>query len=165
MPTVIGWTVLLALVLALVPHAVTTSAAAAAASGTKRRRVGRLINLLPSCDHAEAPVVLRCAERTWHRMPLPAGESPLCPDPRPGSVCRSAHRIPSRSDLSGRAQLDQLGLGLRTATDPVALLGSTWTKLAFFCHWKMNFCATVFSPELLNFTGPCTVCSVTPLCR
>jgi len=71
MPTVIGWAVLLAVVLALVPHAVTTSVvtAAAAASGTKRRRVGRLINLLPSCDHAEAPVVLRCAERTWHRMP------------------------------------------------------------------------------------------------
>src|ERR1700729_1169144 len=83
MPTVIGWAVLLALVVALVPHAVTASAvtAAAAANGTKRRREGPLINLLPSCDHAEAPVVLRCAERTWHRMPLPAGEGPLCPDP------------------------------------------------------------------------------------
>src|SRR5580693_7539784 len=160
MPTVIGWAVLLALVVALVPHAVTVSAvtAAAAASGTKRR-VGRLINLLPSCDHAEAPVVLRCAERTWHRMPLPAGENPVCPiqDLVPCAAPRTA--FPSRSDLSGRAQLDQCGLGLRTATEPVALLGSTWTKLAAFCHWKMNFWATVFSPELSNFTGPCTVCS------
>jgi hypothetical protein len=38
--------------------------ALAAANGTKLRRVGRLIDLLPSCDHAEAPVVPRCAERT-----------------------------------------------------------------------------------------------------
>ena len=51
------------------------------------------------------------------------------------------------------------------ATEPVAPVGSTWTYVPPFCHWKMNFCATVFSPELLNFTGPWTVCSVTPLCR
>ncbi len=58
-PTFIGWAVLLALVLALVlPQPAATSAvtAVAAANGTKLRRVGRLINLLPSCDHAEAPV-------------------------------------------------------------------------------------------------------------
>jgi hypothetical protein len=95
MPTMIGWAELLAVVLALVvPQPAATSAvtAVAAASGTKLRRVGRLINLLPSCDHAEAPVVLRCAERTWHRMPLSAGESPLYPilGPVPCAAPRTA---------------------------------------------------------------------------
>jgi hypothetical protein len=68
MPTVIGFAELvLEAVLALVlPQAATASAvtALAAANGRYLARRGRLINLLPSCDRAEAPVVPRCAERT-----------------------------------------------------------------------------------------------------
>src|SRR5262250_2157186 len=59
----------------------------------------------------------------------------------------------------------QAGFGLTTATEPCALVGSTCTNLAPCCHWKMKCAAAVFSPMALNFAGPCTVCTVTPLCR
>ena len=51
-------------------------------------------------------------------------------------------------------------------TEPDAPAGSTWTNLVpLFCHWKMKAAALAFSPSESNFTGPCTVFSVTPLCR
>jgi hypothetical protein len=52
-----------------------------------------------------------------------------------------------------------------TATEPFMLLGSTCTNLPPCCHWKTNIAAAVFTPVLPNLAGPCTVCSVTPLCR
>src|SRR6516165_3157934 len=58
----------------------------------------------------------------------------------------------------------QAGLGLTIATEPCALVGSTWTNFAPVCHWKMKCEATMFWPMALNFAGPCTVCTVTPLC-
>ena len=33
------------------------------------------------------------------------------------------------------------------------------------CHWKTKATAVVFSPSESNFTLPCTVARVTPLCR
>ena len=71
----------------------------------------------------------------------------------------------------------QFGLTASTA-GPERVAGSTWRNW-LFCHWKMNAdpCALVFSPSALkaaalafspsesNFTVPCTVCRVTPLCR
>ena len=87
MPTVIGWAELLAVVLALVvPHAATASAVAlAAANGTTLRRVGRLIDLLPSsttpstrrarCASALAPYALSsgkvCFAPIKARCPVP----------------------------------------------------------------------------------------------
>ena len=40
----------------------------------------------------------------------------------------------------------------------------TWVKLSR-CHWKMKAAAAPFSPSASNFTGPCTLFSVTLLCR
>ena len=59
----------------------------------------------------------------------------------------------------------QAGFGLTIGTEPVAVVGSTWTNFAPVCHWKMKCAATTFWPMALNFAGPCTVCTVTPLCR
>jgi len=89
--------------------------------------------------------------------------------PRCGGMARIAPIPGPQASVAPRTassvQLAQAGLGLMMATEPLAVVGSTWANLLPACHWKMNFCATVFSPALLNFTGPCTVCSVTPLCR
>ena len=75
---------------------------------------------------------------------------------------RGARRAP-RAPVN--QPLPQAGLGLTIATEPVAVVGSTWTNFAPVCHWKMKCAATTFSPMALNFAGPCTVCTVTPLCR
>src|SRR5260370_4895550 len=45
------------------------------------------------------------------------------------------------------------------------LFRSTCTNLEPVCHWKMKCEAATFSPTALNLAGPCTVCTVTPLCR
>src|SRR5215475_3680787 len=58
----------------------------------------------------------------------------------------------------------QAGLGFRIFTEPAEPMGRTWTNLPF-CHWKMNVVAAALRPSESNLTGPCTVCSVTPLCR
>src|SRR5450631_1622920 len=58
----------------------------------------------------------------------------------------------------------QTGLVAMIGLLPVALDGRTWVKL-LPCHWKMKAAAAPFSPSASNFTGPCTLFSVTPLCR
>src|SRR5215472_7611639 len=74
-----------------------------------------------------------------------------------GARCpRSAHHT--------RQPWPQAGFGLTIGTEPCALVGSTCRNLAPFCHWKMKCDATTFAPMALNFAGPCTVCTVTPLC-
>ena len=51
-------------------------------------------------------------------------------------------------------------------TEPTPPAGSTWTYFEPLpCHWKTKAAALAFSPSESNFTVPCTVVSVTPLCR
>src|SRR6516162_8751858 len=75
--------------------------------------------------------------------------------------CAEPWRAPR---TTSRQPWPQAGLGLTIATEPCAVVGSTWTNLAPLCHWKMKCEATMFWPMALNFAGPCTVCTVTPLC-
>src|SRR5262245_21336345 len=56
--------------------------------------------------------------------------------------------------------LPRAGFGLTAAAEPVAPVGSTWTRLGPLRCWQTG--AEVFMPALLGFAGPCTVCSVTP---
>lgn len=108
----------------------------------------------------------RCAERKWH-APEPYALA--------GSQWRSFGRLwagqpfplrtPHPQVEEAQFSYGQLGFGLTTGTEPVALAGRTWTNLLPFCHWKMNFDATTFMPLLANLAGPCTVWIVTPLCR
>ena len=52
------------------------------------------------------------------------------------------------------------------ATDPAVPTGRTWLNaLPPSCHWETNAAASEFSPSESNFTGPCTLVSVTPLWR
>ena len=64
----------------------------------------------------------------------------------------------------GVGLLAQGGLGFRICCEPVALSGSTWSNLPF-CHWKTKAAAAPFSPSASNRTLPCTLSSVTPLCK
>ena len=82
----------------------------------------------------------------------------------PANASGRAARLAGRPPQSPADQLPQWGFGLMIFTAPDEPSGSTWTYLPF-CHWKMNAAASGFSPSALNFTGPCTVASVTPLCR
>src|SRR5215467_10707175 len=96
------------------------------------------------------------------RAVLALGRLIVIPPLRAGLVHGARARAP-RAPVN--QPLPQAGLGLTIATEPVALVGSTWTNFAPACHWKMKCAATTFSPMALNFAGPCTVCTVTPLCR
>src|SRR5207248_5226222 len=51
---------------------------------------------------------------------------------------RGARRAP-RAPVN--QPLPQAGLGLTIATEPVAVVGSTWTNFAPVCHWKMKCAA------------------------
>jgi len=112
----------------------------------------------PQAATLAAASMLTAAARTavtlGRRMmipPLRAGVVPGARAARPGAPVNQP--------------LPQAGLGLTIVTEPVAVVGSTWTNFAPVCHWKMKCAATTFSPMALNFAGPCTVCTVTPLCR
>ena len=76
------------------------------------------------------------------------------------TVLSSLVRAPGR----GEAQLVQGGLTAMIWLAPRPVPVKTCLKLVF-CHWKMKAAAAPFSPSASNFTGPCTLVSVTPLCR
>src|SRR5690348_3003473 len=60
----------------------------------------------------------------------------------------------------------QAGLAARIGSEPEEPCGRTWTNFVpLSCHWKTKAAAATFSPSELNCTGPCTLWSVTPLCR
>ena len=72
--------------------------------------------------------------------------------------------------MEGISALDRAGqaglVAMIAAFVPGSLVGRTWLNLVpDLFHWNTKASAVEFSPSELNSTWPCTVFSVTPLCR